>query len=463
MRLAYAIAALFGAHYAALAGDALRRDGDLAWQRWLGEIVLRSHHLPSALGAETFAAAGSAWVPQEWIFGTVLALSLRAHVFTLFALGVAFAASAALAAIAWRAHLRGASIPAIVVVVLLAGVAMEQMFGVRAQVAVWPLLALFLIALERPGRGNYAAVAIVALWANLHASAMLAPALATLWAIGVALDFGVGSANALRAAVVAAGCALATFATPFGARLPLYAFALLHSPIRHAILEWRAPHLTDLSFGFGVVPLAFGVFALAVVKRHLTWRDALLCCAAVALALQAVRNMPLAAIVLAPVLAQLLTSLLPERPRLAALLRERGVALVGAIAVVAGAGAIAWQTVRLERVAPSRLPVREVARAATLPGARRLYCEDFAWCSLALAHVNLHTFIDGRCDPFPPRLWSAYLEVQSAASRRFGDLARYRIDTIIAARSGALARALRDRRGWRVVLADARFVLFARE
>lgn len=463
MRFAYAIAALFGAHYAALASDALRRDGDLAWQRWLGEVVLRSHHVPSALGPETFTAAGAAWVPQEWIFGTVLAVALREHAFTLFALTVALAASATLVAIAWRAHLRGASPFAIVVVVLLAGVAFEQMFGVRAQVAVWPLFASFLIMLERPGRASFAAVAIVALWANLHASALLAPVLAALWAVGLALDVGIGSRHFIRAAAIAAGCALATLATAFGPRLPLYAFGLLHSPIRHAILEWRAPQLTDPSFEFGALPLALGVLLCAFLNRRMTWRDALLCSATFALSLQAVRNIPLAAIVLAPVLAEYLTPFLPEHPRLSPLLRERGVALIGAIAIAAGATAIIWQTERLERAAPSRLPMREVARAAALPGARRLYCEDFAWCSLALAHANLRTFVDGRCDPFPLGLWNAYLEVASTASRRFEDLAHYRIDTVIAARNGALAQSLRVHRGWHVVLDDARFVLFARD
>jgi hypothetical protein len=42
--------------------------GDLAWQRWIGEAIIRSHRIPTALGDETFTAAGAPWVPQEWLF-----------------------------------------------------------------------------------------------------------------------------------------------------------------------------------------------------------------------------------------------------------------------------------------------------------------------------------------------------------------------------------------------------------
>ena len=51
-------------------------DGDLWWQRWLGDLILRTHHLPSALGPETFTSAGVPWVPQEWLLSIVVALAM---------------------------------------------------------------------------------------------------------------------------------------------------------------------------------------------------------------------------------------------------------------------------------------------------------------------------------------------------------------------------------------------------
>jgi len=64
-------------------------DGDLAWQRRLGETILRTHAIPRALGDETFTAAGAPWLPQEWAFSVLGALAGNGPGFAVFAGGVA--------------------------------------------------------------------------------------------------------------------------------------------------------------------------------------------------------------------------------------------------------------------------------------------------------------------------------------------------------------------------------------
>src|SRR6185437_11515598 len=63
-------------------------DGDLWWQRWLGETILATHHLPTALGPETFSAAGAPWIPQEWLLSVLVAVTMNHGMFVFLRLAV---------------------------------------------------------------------------------------------------------------------------------------------------------------------------------------------------------------------------------------------------------------------------------------------------------------------------------------------------------------------------------------
>ncbi|MGB7049557.1 MAG: hypothetical protein WBD57_14625, partial [Candidatus Cybelea sp.] len=51
-------------------------------------MVLQTHRLPTALGSETFTAAGAPWVPQEWLFSVIVAVATNLHLFTVLAVAV---------------------------------------------------------------------------------------------------------------------------------------------------------------------------------------------------------------------------------------------------------------------------------------------------------------------------------------------------------------------------------------
>ena len=60
------------------------------------------------------------------------------------------------------------------------------------------------------------------------------------------------------------------------------------------------------------------------------------------------------------------------------------------------------------RAAKDKMPYKELALLAAEPGAHNVFCADFAWCSHTLRYANEKTFLDGRADPFPPRVWTDY-------------------------------------------------------
>jgi len=119
-------------------------------------------------------------------------------------------------------------------------------------------------------RGIVAVALSVALWANLHAGAFVAPALLAFAAIGAALDRAGGAARRLTVAALVA--AAATLATPIGAGIFRYLSLHRTLPALHPVDEFRSP--TWLSDPALVVyaAAAVAIIGLALARSPTTWR-----------------------------------------------------------------------------------------------------------------------------------------------------------------------------------------------
>ncbi len=463
MRIAWAVVAIFGARFAAMAWHYPKQDADLSWQQWLGERVLALHHIPTQLGLETFTASGARWIPQEWLFSTAVALTLPSGRFYLLAIATALAGICALAVTAWRAHRRGASTFATVLTTTLLGFAMMQSFGVRAQVFGWALLAIIMLLLDMESPLIFLIIPLTVLWANVHASALIVPILVALWTLGTAVEDRAWTPRVERNALLTFGTALAVFLTPFSWHLPAYAVQLQTSAIRSSISEWQPPDLTIPAFFAGLLPLiALGCyFGIAAPRER--WRDGLLFAVTACLAFTAIRHMSLCALVIAPMVAQRLSNAIPQHARLNIVLGERfsEVLVIGSSAIAAFA--IVLTLNQAPAIARSSLPEKAVLTLAATPGEHRLYCEDFAWCSLALPERNIRVFLDGRCDPFPAPIWKAYLDVRNVTPRWSSILDRFSVDAVLARAGRPLSQVIARRPGWRVFFRDADYIVFTRE
>lgn len=462
MKLAWAAIALLGVRFLVSAWFYPAQDADLAWQHVLGDAVLRSHAIPSHLGPETFTAAGSAWVPQEWLFSVAVAWAFDHGRFGWLAILNTLAAVAALTIVALHARRRGATAFPITAVVIFAGIAMMQSYGVRAQVFSWPLFAALLLVLELEGNAIFLAIPLVAVWANVHASAVLAPPLVAAWTFGTFIEDRKWTPRVERSAVVTTGTLLAIFLTPFFWKLPLYALTLFNSPWKSAISEWQAPDPTYYAFALGLLPLLAGAIWLGIAAPEKRWRDGMVFAVMLAMAFMAVRSVSLCALALAPMVGARLGELIPRQRRINALFEERGVQAILAAATLASAFFIAVSLARSPAISGEALPKRAILTLALEPGTHRVYCEDFAWCSLALQHANLRTFIDGRCDPFPLAVWNDYNAVQKLAPSWSGILDNRGVDAVIAGTGNPIAQALTASAAWRLRYRDGRYVLFVR-
>lgn len=462
MKLAWAIVSVFCARFLVAAWFYPGQDGDLAWQQWLGKFVLHAHRIPNHLGSETFTAAGAHWVPQEWAFAVAVASSFASGHFAVLALLTTAAAAGALLLTAYRSYRRGASTFAIALTTACTGFAMLQSFGVRAQVFGWLFLAVVMYLIDVESVWCYLAIPVIALWANVHASALIAPVFIGAWAFGTLIEDREWTPRVERNAVLTAGAVFAVFLTPFLWRLPKYAIALESSAIRKVITEWQPSDLGFVAFSAGVLPLLLICCYYGIAAPRERWRDGMLFAVSSVMAFLAVRHLPLAAVVIAPMAAARLTSSVPAHARVNVVLQERFSEILVFASTAVAAVFIALSLTHAPAIAGVSLPQKAMTAVSRLPGERNLYCEDFAWCSLALEKRNVRTFIDGRCDPFPPRVWTAYLEVERLEPAWASVLQHYRVNTVLAKRGRPLAQALAMDRQWQLTYRDKKYVVFSR-
>ncbi len=423
-------------------------DGDLWWQRALGEHILRTHAIPRELGVTTYAAPHAPWIAQEWLFSSAFAWCVN-HGFALeFRLALAACAAATVALTAQRAAALGAGSIAGWAAVA-SGIALLESFGVRGQVAAWPLLALFLLLAERAGRSRFWALAVVAVWANVHASVILAPLLAGCLLLDTRTAL-------LERFAFFAGVCLATLCTPFGIDLPLMAVHWSLDPDTAYIVEWRAPSFTDWSVLAGAVLPAIVVLA-GVRARQVTWAQRTIAALLLVGMVLHARNVATLAIAIVPYAAVVVAGMAgrrcAERPW------SRSDAGLLALAA-AGAAIVGVQTARSPQPAYAARGAMDAVRV--LPGAQRVYCENFDWCSLLASDPRARVFLDGRLDAYPHAVFADWARVRAAAPGWEGGLARNGTTALLAGSGGVLALAAGRSGRWEPVYSGAGITVFAR-
>lgn len=430
--------ALIAAMFAANAIGYGAGDGDLWWQRQLGEAVLRTHTLPHTLGPATFSAPDARWIPHEWLFATLWALANRSGADTVFRIACAAVALLTLVAEALRA--RRAAPAAQLVVLVLVGIAVTPSFGLRAQILGWPLLALSMLALEAGPRRAWFALPLAIVWYNLHASAVVFPCIVAVYGAGIALETR-RLRPALPYAALAAACAAASLATPFGLDLPRFAVHWSSSAATGLIFEWLPAAPDKLLILDGVLAIALLLVLGEVRGARLTWPQRMLAAALFVATMLHIRNLALFSIVAGPWSAAAVATLLPRglRGALAQWRTSRGVA------IVAGCGAMALVVLRLG-VPVGAAPADSAAdRLRALHAPLRVACEDFSWCSRFAADAGVRVLLDGRTDAYPTAVFDDYRRMLRGDALPV--FARWRVDAAVVHANGPLARALRAA-GW---------------
>jgi hypothetical protein len=461
MKYAWFVIVIWSARFIVTAVEYPSVDGDLAWQCWLGKTILTTHRIPRALGSEVYTAVGAPWVPQEWLFSIFAYLGTSTIAWKIFAASAAFCALGTLFFVSYRAMLRGAAPLDVAFVAMLTGIAMVDSFGVRAQVVVWFMLALMLFFLDNDGPLLWIVVPVAALWSNMHASAMLAPVLTAASALGRLIEDKALTQRVKRAGFVAIAVIPAICCNPFGVGLPLYAISLLGNPITKYISEWRITDIGADSFYAGSLPLLIAavVFGIRSCKKTMV-EDILIFTIFVFILFFAARNIPIFAIVVAPIVAANRKTAFPSIEEATNIkIPDFALPLMVGVCVIAIVYRLYGSKYRMEQ----RMPVQEVFALTKIPGERRVFCSNFAWCSFFLGYPHVRVFLDGRADPYPLRVWKDYAGIAFVQPNWMKLLNDYKVDSVIDKHYSDLDQALELSNKWQDAFHDSTFRLWLRK
>jgi hypothetical protein len=424
---------------------------DLAYQVRAGDAIIRTGQLPW-IDTYTFTVGGQPWTDQQWLAQVLLSLGYRLGGWEALAVLRAALVAAMSGLLVLVGVFRGASTRTASILALLAFLLASPALALRPQlfaiVLFAGLLALVAGRERHPGAFLLAPV-IVALWANLHGSFVLAPLL-----LGYAwLDDLVRRRPARRSFAVLVAGTLATLVNPFGAGVWAYAADIGANPvIRDRVSEWQHTlPMTPLGALFYVSVVGAALVAWRGRDR-LAWPDGVWLLGLIVLGAWAVRGLawwpPGAVLVLgaalgvrpAPGARPVLVVTAPPRPparplRLlnAAVVAVLGLALVAALPWWRPADPLTGRA-GLLTYAPSGLAA--ALRGHVQPGTRVFVPQTWgSWFEWAVPDARY--FVDARFELCPADVWADLDRITAGGTPAAEALDRRGVEVVVLPAGGA--------------------------
>lgn len=362
------------------------RDPDVWWHLALGDLI-RAHGIPSH-EPFSFLGAPNPWVGQQWGYEVLLSLMMQVGAWLpMVVMGVVASAAFVVAA---RTVPRSVRVPGsfLALSMLLSCLVAASILGVRGQVVTVLGSAVTLWVLMRWREGStrvlWVLPPLLCVWANLHAGFVSGIALCVLVGLSVAVWRLVqpGAAPAARLqplAIAVVVAVVATLVNPAGVHIyPYIASTFTNPTLTEGITEWMSPNFHDwwLRLFEGEAMLLAVLWALS---RRPDPIDVVLGIAALAITLQAQRNLPIFAIVAVPQIARYGWAAWSTwvRPRARTVKRPAAPAFLAAavigVAVAAGSIAPMASPHAVERSEATRFPEAAATFVAAHLRGQRIY------------------------------------------------------------------------------------------
>jgi hypothetical protein len=430
---------------------------DLTYQLRAGADIIGTREIPMA-DAWTFTIAGLPWVDQQWGAQVILAAVYQAAGWTgLVLLRALLTAIVVGATLAITRH-RGLDPRLAAVITLLAFVVAAPAMALRPQLFGMACFAITLWLLfmrrDRP-RLLWLIPLVVAIWANLHGSFVLAPVM-----IGLAWleDVHDRVSTARHTLLVGAASVLTACLTPFGPAVWAYAVGLTsNAGVTARTTEWQPTSLRDpvgvLFFGSVVAVVAL----IARNGRRVAWPALLWLAVFAAIGVVAQRGIAWWPFVGAAVASR---ELLTRSVRPVHEGSRRFNAIVAALVVIAVVMLLPfWRPVdpvtdapvSTLTDAPPRLTqaLREIAR----PGDRVLNPQIWgSWFEFAVPEVLVAA--DSRIEIFPSTVWNELEEVSLGIGDWQDRLRRWEVSIVVTAADDVGFVGRLSTLGWRQIHTD---------
>ena len=458
-------------------------DPDFWWHvrtgRWIVEHAALPHH-----DLYTFTAVGHPWTDYEYLSEVLIWLLFAHGGLAGVSIGFGLLTWIGLLFLARTVQLDGSPFTSGAPALALGVVAAMPVWGPRVQVIAFTFACVELWLLRRfmarPDRSIFWLPPLVALWANLHGSWPLALALLALammtagWRLRLGPEPEVARARLRILVPVTALAVLATLCTPHGPAVYGAALAPLTSRAQQALIqEWQSPDFHDPALW------ALGAMILLLVAglAHSSRADlfgVLVSLTTLALALLAVRNIPLFVAGAVPTLAAAWGDILrracprrrlPAGPRLGPRLGGAITAVVLAAVLVATGAATGRSLGRQDQLVRRNMPVGAANWLAAHPSLGTRMFNDWAWGGYLVYRFapepHRRVFIFGEASVMgDPLIWS-YAAVAFLHPDWQQILDASGVDYAVLHRNDPLAMAL-VRRGWKVAYQDQTAVIVVR-
>jgi hypothetical protein len=436
-------------------------DPDFWWHLRTGDLIVHSG-IPRH-DVFSWTAAGQPWVAHEWLGEAIIYGVESTFGYVGNALLFGLATIAALALMYALGRRRNVGTKPLVLLMLFSTMMLALFVTVRPQVFTWLLFAVFVYIIQRHEDGDdavslWALPALMAVWVNLHLGFVYGLMVVGVWVASRLVQRLRGRDVELRMPLlIAAACGIAALANPAGPEIFVY-------PVRYfqdrqslqIISEWQRPSpLNPILAPFFV---SAGLMLLSLVSKHRPGPFLfLLTLAVIAIAGQAVRNVPFVAFVLPPVVGPALAG----HWQWARAARDSRTRLVvwqaAAVLLIVAMGSLGRSAVTgdgLSVTAPneSTYPAAGAAYVTEhLPGAR-LY-NEYNWGGYLVYKLPAENpiFIDGRTDFYRAKLLNDYATIGQLQPGWEDLMRQYGIDAVLLRKNSRLAVRLREDSGWQEV------------
>lgn len=446
---------------------------DSFYDLYVGRYIL-AHGIPHQ-NVATVAARGQPWIDQQWLAHLAYYAAWRAGGY------------AAVAAVSVVAETAGFALLALLM--LRRGVAPSQMFAwssgaivvclasyqVEAQSFAYPLfvLTVWLLADDacaaRPRGWTWLLIPVLAVWANLHGSALLGTGLTACYsayrAVRALTDRDYRSLGAY--VLLAAGAVTALICTPYGTAVLAYYRHVVGNPVvAQFVSRWAPPSPRD-PVTFVLAGLALAVFAVVITARHRGARPhpvlAAACLALLLLALTTARDADWFAIVGVLLAADSLARSGSQVLTVSAPFARAVAALFAAAAIVGLATLAAAPSRQFETLVPHGAANAGAAIAMRHPAWHIL---GDAYTGTALLWLAPGTFgrvgFDVRFEQYSQLQLAAYFDYIFVRGPDWARVTRgYQILTI-SRNDSRLVRAVSRLAGWQHAYSDSKGVVFIR-
>lgn len=474
-------------------------DPDFWWHLRTGQYIIETRAIPHT-DPFSLTRAGHPWVTHEWLAEVLLYMLYALGAFPLLIL--TFAALITLAFAFVYARMPGKPYVA-GFVLLLAALSTAPTWGVRPQMLTLLLASVFLYILEQRRAWLWLLPPLMLLWVNLHSgyalgiviiatclfgetiehlasrpalSRSLAPRSTHLRSLAPrstplrSLALSLHALNASRPLFFALLlCLIAVLFNPNGATMFVYPFETLTSRAMQAyIQEWFSPDFHRIEFQPFAWLLVGTLGAMALTGKRVPLAQTILLVGFGYAALRSARNIPIFALIAAPILADQLGHLITARVNVSRAPLTRGISLVNglilALAIIAGGARVAVVISNQGAVERARFPVAAVEFLQAHNARGGIY-NTYAWGGYLIwrGYPNWRVFIDGRADVYGDTfIEEVYLKVYRGDADWRAPLEQYNVRWVLLEPQAPLVAQLERAVEWRRIYADAQAVIFER-